>query len=209
MKTGHCVRKDDALAELREKVLGADFLIFGTPVYERHVSAQMKAFFDRTFMWIHLVGLLGKPVLTAITNGSDGIRPTQKYLSGIISMMGGIVVGHMRGIGQQPGFFPDRERCRSAYEPLARRVAAILDGSLRVRPGLLNIICFEIMKHHAQRTHRTAKRYDSSYTDFEHRYWEEKGWFGSSYRKALKSSRIRPRISSPHGRGSRAQAYNK
>ena len=71
MRTGQCIRRDDSLAELRQKVLEADLLIFGTPVYEQHISAQMKAFFDRTFMWIHLVGLLGKPALTAITTGDE------------------------------------------------------------------------------------------------------------------------------------------
>ena len=74
--------KRDGLPELRTGILEADLLIFGTPVYEQHISAQMKAFFDRTFMWIHLIGLLGKPVITAITTEGDGIRPTEHYLRG-------------------------------------------------------------------------------------------------------------------------------
>lgn len=185
MRTGQCIRRDDSLAELRQKVLEADLLIFGTPVYEQHISAQMKAFFDRTFMWIHLVGLLGKPALTAITTGGDGLRSTQRYLSGVISMMGCIVVGHVRGIGQQPGCFPDRAHCKSKFLPLAGKVAAILEGRRRIRPRLFNIICFEIMKHHARRSHRASQEYGSNHTEFEHRYWAEKGWLKSSYGKAL------------------------
>lgn len=188
MKTGKCVKENDDLPELRRKILDADLLVFGTPVYERHISAQMKALFDRTFMWIHLMALLGKPVLTAITTGGDGIRPTERYLEGVLAMMGGIVIGHLRGIGQQPGFFPDRKRCGELYRPLAQKVGEILSGKRHVTPGLLNVVCFEIMKHHTRRARRAGKEYKSNFTDYEYNYWKEKGWLNSSYRSAVRAS---------------------
>ncbi len=71
MLKGACVHRRDALPEIMEKIRACDLLIIGSPVYEMQVSAQIKAFFDRTWMWIHCLGLLGKPAMTAVTTGGD------------------------------------------------------------------------------------------------------------------------------------------
>jgi multimeric flavodoxin WrbA len=172
MKTGRCVYKNDALPEIMQKMQESDFLILGSPVYENLISAQLKALFDRTFMWIHLVGLMGKPALTAITYEADGLWLTEKYLSSIMTMMGCIMVGHLRGIGKQPGCFPDREHCKAKYKTLAKKVAEILSGNHKVRPTILNHICFFMMKKH-------------NHTAYEYQYWLDKGWFKLSFKKAL------------------------
>ncbi len=188
MKTGCCVHKKDALYEITKKIKECDLLIIGTPVYEQQMSAQTKALFDRTFMWIHLVGLMGKPAITAVTAGADGIWLTEKYLGSIMTMMGCIMAGHLRGIGKQPGCFPDRERCRIKYRPLAKRTAELLGGNRKLRPGLMNKMCFMFMKHHTRRL-GCDKKADSAYTDFEYQHWLEKGWFKMSFKKAMKSTR--------------------
>jgi multimeric flavodoxin WrbA len=46
-KTGKCHINDD-MTELYEKLLGADGIIFGTPVYFYGMTAQAKAIMDRT-----------------------------------------------------------------------------------------------------------------------------------------------------------------
>lgn len=183
LKTGYCVHKNDALPEIRQKILDCDLLIVGSPVYEQMISAQTKALFDRTFMWIHLVGLMGKPTITAITTGSDGIWLTEKYLSSLLGMMGCIMVGHMRGIGKQPGFFPDREHCKAKYRPLAKKVAAILSGDYKVNPTLFNIFCFTFMKHHTRRMGNDKN--SDAYAQFEYQHWLNKKWFQLSFKKAM------------------------
>lgn len=47
-KTGICIQKDDMIA-LTEKLLDADAVILGTPIYWWGPSAQMKAFIDRWY----------------------------------------------------------------------------------------------------------------------------------------------------------------
>jgi multimeric flavodoxin WrbA len=189
MKKGQCIRKTDVLPDIMRKIQESDLLIMGSPVYERHVSAQAKALFDRTFMWIHLLGLLGKPVLTAVTAGSDGIRPTKRYLSQMLTMMGGIVVGHLTAFAQQPGCFPNRELYRERHRKLAQRVAGMLDGSIRVRPRLINYIFFVFMKFHTRRLYRKDKRLGSDYANFEYQHWIDKGWFRMSYKSALEKEK--------------------
>lgn len=46
MKTGRCIIKDD-FAELQEKWMWADVILYSVPVYHMGVPAQLKAFFDR------------------------------------------------------------------------------------------------------------------------------------------------------------------
>ena len=47
-KTGECVTKDD-MQTLKEKMIEADGILFGTPVYFYGMTAQAKAVIDRTF----------------------------------------------------------------------------------------------------------------------------------------------------------------
>jgi multimeric flavodoxin WrbA len=185
MLTGACVRRDDALPEIMQKILECDLLIVGSPVYEMLVSGQIKAFFDRTWMWIHCLGLLGKPAMTAVTTGGDSPWMTETYIGMALRMMGCIMIGGLRGIGRQPGVFPDRERCRAKYVSLARKTAAILNGEKRVRPGLINRLCFLFMKHHTRKI-MGIKDLDHKYAVYEHDHWEKKGWFKMSLRKALR-----------------------
>lgn len=187
MKTGDCVFKNDALPEIKQKILECDLLIVGSPVYEQLISAQTKTLFDRTFMWIHLIKLMGKPTLTAITTGGDGIWTTEKYMSAVLGMMGCIMVGHLRGIGKQPGFFPERENCKSKYRPLAEKVANILDGKSHVKPNLFNILCFSFMKLHTRRVCKDKN--SNTYAQYEYQYWLNKKWFQLSYKKALKKEK--------------------
>lgn len=43
---GPCVQKDD-VEEIRKKILGADMLVFATPLYYYGISAQLKTLIDR------------------------------------------------------------------------------------------------------------------------------------------------------------------
>lgn len=186
-KTGYCVFKDDDLMETREKILACDFLIIGSPVYEQIISAQTKVLLDRTFQWIHLQGLIGKPTITAVTSGGDGIATTQGYLSIMLQFMGCVMVGHLKGIGQQPGFFPDRAAYKEKYRGLAQKTVDILNGKKRLKPGPINFFAYRDMKHHTRRCQRVGNQDGhSEYTEFEYRYWEDKGWFHKGYRQVFR-----------------------
>lgn len=46
-KTGKCFQ-NDGMNEILEKMINADVLVFGTPIYYYDVAGQLKAFIDRT-----------------------------------------------------------------------------------------------------------------------------------------------------------------
>ncbi len=60
MEKGKCWRQDDH-AEVIGKVLGADGVILASPVYFRHVTAQMKTFIDRSLAYGHKPRTTWKP----------------------------------------------------------------------------------------------------------------------------------------------------
>ena len=51
---GRCSIRGDAWESLSRKILEADVLVFGSPVYFHHVTAQMKKVIDRFRSFIHV-----------------------------------------------------------------------------------------------------------------------------------------------------------
>jgi multimeric flavodoxin WrbA len=79
-KTGECPIKDD-MQPLYKKLLEADGIIFGTPVYFYGMTAQLKAIIDRTIS----LGSPGKSLANKVggvivTGGSLGLADTLKDL---------------------------------------------------------------------------------------------------------------------------------
>jgi len=68
--THKCTQKDD-MAEILDKMVGADVLVFGTPVYFYTMDAQLKTLIDRTAP--RYTELKGKTYLIAtLADGEDG-----------------------------------------------------------------------------------------------------------------------------------------
>ncbi len=66
-----CIVKDD-MTELYDKVIKADVLVFATPIYWWHMSAQLKTFLDRLYAMDLLSGLPGKRFVLLMTyDGED------------------------------------------------------------------------------------------------------------------------------------------
>lgn len=189
-KTGECVYKNDLLPEIRDKISNCDFLILGTPVYEQTVTGQTKILFDRLMMWIHLIGLMGKPTITAVTSAGDGIKSCQEYLDLIVQFMGCILVGQLEGIGLQPGYFPERQKYVEKYKYLAKKTASILSEKKEAKPSKMNEHAFEHMKQHLLcQTKKSGENNFTEYSFYEYKYWEEKGWLTMTYQEALQAEK--------------------
>jgi multimeric flavodoxin WrbA len=179
-RTGSCVIQDD-LQEIQNKMKGGDLLIMGSPVYVLQVSGQMKVLFDRTYIWLHTLRLIGKPAITAVTTAYTGLRAAERYLRNMTSCMGAIVFGSLRGRATLPGKFPQRERSKRRHQGLAQKAADILQGKIKVRPKLRNSWYYWGMKCKA--------KYGKEDLPYEYKYWNEKGWLDLSLRQALKKER--------------------
>lgn len=165
--TGEC-SVHDGLDEIKEKLLACDLLILGSPVYVNTVSAQTKGFIDRIYIWLHVLKLIGKPAITAVTTAGSGIGAVERYLDLVLRLLGTIGVGRLRGIGYQPGVMPRREAHKKRHKALARKAVRILNGKSRPRPSIANHIAFLSMKAKAH--------FGAQWLPFEHGYWKEKAW---------------------------------
>ena len=84
-------RLDDC-AKLKKKMLEADILFFGTPVYLWQMSGIAKSVLDRISYWTHRYELMGKPCLVFSTTDSSHGPEVSKELSMLMRFTGAIVI---------------------------------------------------------------------------------------------------------------------
>jgi len=123
-KKGICPQKD-AFPEIKEKIMAADGLIVATPNYISHVSAQLKAFFDRCCGVVHCQGFSGKYGASVVTSGGGDEGPIVEYMNQFLAVTGVIPVGAVWAtMGRIQGEeFPEEIR-KQAFDLGKRLVAA-------------------------------------------------------------------------------------
>lgn len=88
---GFCPNEEkniDDSAELKNKLLDADFIILASPVYSHNVSSDMKAVVERLSYWGHLFKLAGKSGIVMATADSNGVHFVSDYLEKVANVMG-------------------------------------------------------------------------------------------------------------------------
>ena len=96
-RLGYCRQTDDDFAELRDKWIEADAIIYSIPVYHMGVPGNFKNFLDRVGNSV-VEGFYSKPwkVMGTITQGSGiatGQESVMMYMNGHAVMMGCVPVG--------------------------------------------------------------------------------------------------------------------
>ena len=86
---GFCANdRNDDMTSIKEKLLAADVIIWGSPVYAMHVSGDTKHLVDRLSMWTHTMPLIGKYGVTLSTASSNNGDKVISYLGDIMEYMG-------------------------------------------------------------------------------------------------------------------------
>jgi len=169
--TGACVIKDD-LDSVQTRVLAGDLVILASPVFAANVSAQMKAFIDRSFVWAHTLRLLGKPSLTAMTAAYSDMSEPEAYLRSMAIALGTLPMG---GLRDHPFAPIDDQAFRARWGDLAARVVEVLNGSARPEPTPEHARTFEAMRGLAL----------GIPGGFAKRRWEANGWMDKTFAEAL------------------------
>lgn len=90
---GYCpLDQLDDCAKLKKKMLEADILFFGTPVYLWQMSGIAKSVLDRISYWTHRYELMGKPCLVFSSTDSSHGPEVSKELSMLMRFTGAIVI---------------------------------------------------------------------------------------------------------------------
>ncbi|MCF7926583.1 MAG: flavodoxin family protein [Candidatus Izimaplasma sp.] len=86
---------DDDVKDLYTKLLDADGLIIGSPVYMRDISGYLKVMFDRGCKYYHRPKLAGKPVFFVTTTQASGSKNTIRTMKDLALQWGSIYTGHI------------------------------------------------------------------------------------------------------------------
>ena len=90
---GFCpLDKSDDMALIKEKMLEADIIFIGTPVYLWQMSGIAKSFIDRISYWAHRYELLGKPCVVFSTTDSSHGPEVSKELALLMRFTGAVVI---------------------------------------------------------------------------------------------------------------------
>ena len=168
IKTGKCPQdKLEDMASLKQKMVDADFIIWGSPVYAMQVSGQMKIFLDRLSGWYHLMNLAGKSGMTVATTAGSGLKDVHKYLGLVFSALGVKVVASLGTYGTFPKPLIDPEEVITEVLETAEKVYPYLTGEKQVETDKHLEQCFQTRKRIIT---AGARWFPGHYT-----YWKEKG----------------------------------
>jgi multimeric flavodoxin WrbA len=127
-KDRHCAVKSDAANEYIDKMVGADGMILGSPVYFNDVTPEMKALIDRTGFVSRANGWMfknkvGAGVVAVRRSGAVHTLDTMDhfFLSGEM-----IIVGRAIGIGRDKGEVEKDEEGMNLVKSLGQRMGWLL-----------------------------------------------------------------------------------
>jgi multimeric flavodoxin WrbA len=126
METGECHIKDD-MQELYSKLLAADGIVFGTPVYFYNMASQAKTVIDRTMPMgrpdMSLANKVGGVVAVA---GSLGLASAVKDLYFYIVTRRMLPANYVAAYAGPEGDVRKLEKCMKAAYDLGRQMVALV-----------------------------------------------------------------------------------
>lgn len=145
-RIGTCVIQDD-YPRIKDAMIAADGIVFASPNYISHVSAQMKALFDRSFSMMHCQMLHKKYGACEVASGGPLYQPVEEYLLHVTGNSGCWKVGCAAtggGMLDDAGEAP--EVLREARD-LGRRLAEAIKTQQRFpEQEEERQTCFELMR---------------------------------------------------------------
>ncbi len=160
---GFCIQDDD-MTMLQEKLLEADIIIFGTPVYINFISGEMKSFLDRIAYWTHLMPLLGKYAIIVTASSNSGVSEALKYMYDISCYYGLDVIGAI-GEARTMG----RNETLINIDILVNRLQRIKNFKECIKP---NQFRENIFRQFAD-IYRSSLINNNTAKNFEAKYWEQ------------------------------------
>ncbi|HUT99387.1 MAG TPA: flavodoxin family protein [bacterium] len=162
-----CPIKDD-VAALHAEMRSADALVLAGPVFIFSVTAQLKAFLDRSMALLHRPEMTGKHAVAVATSAGMGEQEVARYLGTCCEMLGYDLVGELAGVFMVYSRPNDGE----ALFARARRLGEELVLAVREKrkyPKLgLHAAQHRFLRDLIQRNRKLFKG--------DHAYWQERGW---------------------------------
>jgi multimeric flavodoxin WrbA len=167
-KTGCCVQKDDFQA-VYDKILAADGLVVGSPVYINQVTAQLKNWIDRLGNTIHCQRFLGKYGAVVATAGGSGEKETAGYLEYVLKRTGIQCAGRIAACIDTDGLLEPGSSLLEEANNLGRALAQAVQEKINYPEQQAELL--QIREYFRYVIHRRQEKWS-----WEYDYWQEKGW---------------------------------
>ena len=169
LEKGQCWIPDDHRA-IVERLLAADGVILASPVYFFHVTAQMKAFLDRSLAWGHKPRPFWKPGLAVSASAGQGETETADYLAKLLRVYGAFPVGRLTAMATSPGEFLGREAVEALARDLARDLALAIRDKRRYPVTDVDLRFYLFMEN-------LVLRHKDTIMSGDYAHWEKHGLF--------------------------------
>lgn len=130
-RTGKC-HIDDDMQELYDKLLEADGIVFGTPIYYYGMTAQLKTVIDRTLaLNLPNKSLTNKVAGVVATAGSLGLVDALKDLSYFFVQRHMLPANQLSVYIQKPDELKTMEKCIKAANDLGEQMVALVNTGFK------------------------------------------------------------------------------
>lgn len=207
-----CWRQDDH-ESITGKLLAADGIILGSPVYFMHVTAQMKTFIDRSLSFGHKPRTTWKPGLAVCVSAGLADSDTARYLEGILRPFGAFSVGSLTAIATSPGGFLGKDLLEARAADLASTFAKAIKEKKRY-PATGDDLRFYLFM-------RDLVTREKDFMAGDYKHWQESGildgfeaymkqhFEAPSYDPELRKTWISNVIREERGRSDKSQPHDK
>lgn len=162
---GTCPLKDE-FAPIREKLLAADGVVLGSPLYFNTVTAQLKTVIDRLSQVVHCQMLLGKYGCSVATSGAPEYELATTYMNDILMRLGCTVIGSAGAAPAMPGAMEAAERDALALG--ADLVKAFDEQRTYPEQEAMHAEMYDRFKH--------LLSFNRDNWPWEYKYWADQNW---------------------------------
>lgn len=161
--------KIDNMKILKEKLLEADIIIFGSGVFFHQVKSDMKLFIDRITSWAHVFKLAGKVGIPISTSGSNGNEHADLYLKKVMASLGMQIASSCTCTTEYPNQLEDDCFIKNNVWKCAEIISEYIDEKREVKSSIFHENLFKTFKN----IYIEQEKYGS----IEAKYWRENGYF--------------------------------
>jgi multimeric flavodoxin WrbA len=169
LEKGNCWIEDDH-RRIAKKLLSADGIILASPVYVFSVTAQMKAFLDRSLAYGHKPRATWKPGLAVCVSAGLGETEVGAYLASVLRIYGAFAVGTFTALSVGPGEFMGMEAVTARAHDLARDLARAIKEKRRYPATDRDLRFYQFMGDLVKKHKDTAMKHD-------YKHWQENGLY--------------------------------
>jgi multimeric flavodoxin WrbA len=137
----------DGILELKARMLAADVLVIGTPVYTNDVSGMVKNWLDRLAHLNHRPEFGGKYAYIIATVGSSPVSHAMQTLSQNMAIWGFYLVGKA-GFKMGARMLPEETRARFGNRAagIARTLLSAVTDQRALQPSFYSLMVFKIVQ---------------------------------------------------------------